>query len=134
MLRQRLVRRRVAQAPWVASNKGSGKLTLSSDLAPNATVDVIEPGQTNGYTCTASFVKKTYPVSAVAGTGGTVSASTGLSGCPNATCSVEHGGSAVLSATPSTGFEFSGWSGCSIGASGTVANVTSAQTCTATSR
>ncbi|MDB4935771.1 MAG: hypothetical protein JWP87_2743 [Labilithrix sp.] len=41
---------------WVASNKGSGKLTLSSDLAPNGTVDVIEPGQTNGYTCTASFV------------------------------------------------------------------------------
>jgi DNA-binding winged helix-turn-helix (wHTH) protein len=41
---------------WAASNKGSGKLTLSSDLAPNGTVDVIEPGQTNGYTCTASFV------------------------------------------------------------------------------
>lgn len=88
-------------------------------------------GATSDTTCTASFVKKTYPVSAVAGTGGTVSASTGLSGCPNATCSVEHGGSAVLSATPSTGFEFSGWSGCSIGASGTVGNVTSAQTCTA---
>ncbi len=41
---------------WTASNQGSGKLTLTSDLAPNGTVDVIEPGQTNGYTCTASFV------------------------------------------------------------------------------
>jgi hypothetical protein len=41
---------------WVASNKGSGHLTLTSDLAPNATVSVIEPGQTNGYTCTASFI------------------------------------------------------------------------------
>jgi hypothetical protein len=41
---------------WAASNKGSGHVTLTSDLAPNATVDVIEPGQTNGYTCTASFI------------------------------------------------------------------------------
>ncbi|MDB5219910.1 MAG: hypothetical protein JWO86_7837 [Myxococcaceae bacterium] len=41
---------------WSANNKGSGHVTLSSDLAPNATVAVIEPGQTNGYTCTASFV------------------------------------------------------------------------------
>lgn len=40
---------------WTASNKGSGSLTLSSDLAPDASVDVIEPGQTNGYTCTAGF-------------------------------------------------------------------------------
>jgi hypothetical protein len=41
---------------WWASNKGSGHVTLSSDLAPNATVSVIEPGQSNGYTCTASFI------------------------------------------------------------------------------
>lgn len=40
---------------WTASNKGTGKVTLSSDLAPNGTVDVIEPGQTNGYSCTAGF-------------------------------------------------------------------------------
>jgi hypothetical protein len=43
-------------AHWVASNSGSGNVTLTSDLAPNGTVDVIQPGQTNGYTCTASFV------------------------------------------------------------------------------
>jgi len=41
---------------WTASNKGSGKVTLTSDLAPNGTVDVSEPGQTNGYTCTGSFI------------------------------------------------------------------------------
>ena len=41
---------------WTASNTGSGKVALTSDLAANGTVDVIEPGQTNGYTCTASFV------------------------------------------------------------------------------
>lgn len=43
-------------AHWTASNTGSGNVTLTSDLAPNATVDVYEPGQTNGYTCTATFV------------------------------------------------------------------------------
>jgi len=41
---------------WTASNKGSGHLTLTSDLAPNGSVSVIEPGQTNGYSCTASFI------------------------------------------------------------------------------
>lgn len=41
---------------WVASNKGSGSLVLTSDLAPNGSVDVYQPGQTNGYTCTASFI------------------------------------------------------------------------------
>ncbi len=41
---------------WAASNKGSGHLTLTSDLAPNGSVSVIEPGQTNGYSCTASFI------------------------------------------------------------------------------
>ena len=43
-------------AHWVASNTGSGNVTLTSDLAPNASVDVYEGGQTNGYTCTATFV------------------------------------------------------------------------------
>lgn len=41
---------------WTASNSGSGKVVLTSDLAANASVDVIEAGQTNGYTCTANFV------------------------------------------------------------------------------
>jgi hypothetical protein len=41
---------------WTASDKGTGKVTLTSDLAPNGSVDVIQPGQTNGYTCTASFI------------------------------------------------------------------------------
>jgi hypothetical protein len=40
---------------WTASDKGSGNVTLASDLAPNDSVDVIQPGSTNGYSCTASF-------------------------------------------------------------------------------
>ena len=40
---------------WTASNNGAGSLTLQSDLPPNDTVEVVEPGQTNGYTCKASF-------------------------------------------------------------------------------
>ncbi len=40
---------------WSSSDKGSGNVTLSSDLPPNDSVDVIQPGQTNGYTCTAGF-------------------------------------------------------------------------------
>lgn len=48
------------QIHWTASDKnkpdkGVGTVTLTADLAPNATVDVTEPGQTNGYTCTAGF-------------------------------------------------------------------------------
>jgi hypothetical protein len=88
-------------------------------------------GPTSDTTCTATFVKKTYLVSAVAGSGGTVAASTGFGGCPNAVCTVEHGGSAVLTATPSSGYDFAGWSGCSISTAGTVGNVTMPQTCTA---
>lgn len=41
---------------WKSSDGGSGSLTLSSPLAPGASVSVIESGQTNGYTCTASFM------------------------------------------------------------------------------
>ena len=40
---------------WTSSDKGSGSVKLAKDLAPNDTIDVIEPGQTNGYTCNASF-------------------------------------------------------------------------------
>jgi hypothetical protein len=40
---------------WSSSDKGSGSLVLTSALAPNASVDVTQSGQTNGYTCTAHF-------------------------------------------------------------------------------
>lgn len=40
---------------WSASNKGSGRVVLAENLAPNASVDVMEPGSTSGYTCTARF-------------------------------------------------------------------------------
>ena len=56
---------------WTSSDKGSGNVTLAADLAPNATIDVIESGQTNGYTCTASFSpgNADYVVASVAWTG-----------------------------------------------------------------
>ena len=41
---------------WTASDKGTGSLTLKTDLAAGGSVDVIVGGQTNGYTCTASFL------------------------------------------------------------------------------
>ncbi len=40
---------------WNASNKDSGNVTLAAALAPTASIDVSEPGQTNGYSCTAEF-------------------------------------------------------------------------------
>ncbi len=40
---------------WNTSTKESGNVTLAAPLAPGASVDVIDPGQTNGYSCTASF-------------------------------------------------------------------------------
>ena len=41
---------------WTASDKGGGSLTLTADLANGGSVDVTQPGQTNGYTCTARFL------------------------------------------------------------------------------
>jgi hypothetical protein len=60
---------------WSASDKGTGSVTLNSDLAPNGSVDVIEPGQTNGYSCTASFTPgpADYAVKSVTHSGGTAS-------------------------------------------------------------
>jgi hypothetical protein len=40
---------------WNTSSKLSGSLALTADLAPGAAAEVIKPGQTNGYTCTAHF-------------------------------------------------------------------------------
>jgi hypothetical protein len=40
---------------WNTSSKLSGSLKLTEDLAPGAAAEVIKPGQTNGYTCTAHF-------------------------------------------------------------------------------
>lgn len=73
-------------------------------------------------TCTASL--QTWPVTASAAQGGT------------ATCnpaSVAHGGSATCTATASTGYQFSAWTGACAGqgATCTLANVTAAQGSTA---
>jgi len=40
---------------WNTNTKESGNVTLASALAPTAAIYVIDPGQTSGYTCTASF-------------------------------------------------------------------------------
>lgn len=40
---------------WSASDKGSAAIKLTADLAAGASIDVIQPGQTSGYTCIAGF-------------------------------------------------------------------------------
>jgi len=40
---------------WDSSDKGHGDVALSANLAAGDSVDVGEPGQTNGYSCTAHF-------------------------------------------------------------------------------
>lgn len=40
---------------WRSSNGMSGNVTLNADLAPGESVDVYQPGHTNGYSCTAGF-------------------------------------------------------------------------------
>ena len=75
-------------------------------------------------TCTANFVVNTYALSLTAGTGGTVSGGGTYNG----------GSSATITATPSSGYLFSSWSG-STGCSGTashVITVNSSIACTAT--
>lgn len=83
--------------------------------------------------CTANFEKLTFPVSALATAGGTVSASSGGGRCPGATCTVSFGDGATLEAVPATGYTFVGWADCS-SASATLVlpSVHAATTCTAT--
>ena len=73
---------------------------------------------------TANFRLKTYPVAAAANpvAGGTVTCT------PNP---VSHGGSSTCTATPNTGYVFSGFSGACTGASCELSNVTAAQSVTA---
>ncbi len=76
-------------------------------------------------TVTATFTQNTYPISVnVTPTAG------GSASCtPNP---VAHGGNSSCSATPATGYTFSGWSGDCTGANCALANVDSAKTVTAT--
>ncbi len=90
----------------------------------------------------AIFQRQTVPTYAVNGVaspaaGGTVAAASDSTGanCSGSSCSVTSGGAVTLTATASAGYAFTGWSGgsCS-GATNpcTVANVTAAETDTAT--
>jgi hypothetical protein len=83
--------------------------------------------------CTANFERLSYVVAATAGAGGSVSGRVDDSSCANARCTVEHGGSATFTATPTSGYSFSGWSDCMTSAqpSLTLSNVTGARTCRA---
>jgi len=85
-------------------------------------------------TCRATFTRVRVSVSAVAGDGGSVSASTGGDACAGARCTVDFGSSVMLSATPATGFQFGGWSDCttSSNTSITLNDVTQNRTCRAT--
>lgn len=40
---------------WRSSTGKSGTVQLTADLAPGQSIDVIQPGSTNAYTCTAGF-------------------------------------------------------------------------------
>jgi hypothetical protein len=83
--------------------------------------------------CTANFQKLTYPVTALGSTGGTAAASQGSIPCAGGVCQVPYGESATLTALPSDGYDFAGWTGgCSGGASTTVSNVRAAVSCSAT--
>lgn len=88
---------------------------------------------TSNQTCRATFARLRFTVAGVAGTGGSVAASTDGRSCVNARCTVDHGASVSLTATADTGAAFLGWSGCSDSSEPTLtlASVTSNQTCTA---
>jgi hypothetical protein len=79
-------------------------------------------------TCTANFSRQSYAVTgrATPAEGGTVS-------CGDRPCVVEHGASQSLTAMPSAGYNFDGWSGCSTARDATItlSNISAAQTCTA---
>ena len=100
-----------------------------SSLLGGATLPVL--GATADTTCTAHFKRLSYVVTALAGTGGSVAASTAAGSCPGAMCAVDYGDSAVLSATPSVGYTFSDWGTCGSGSPLTLANVRMTQSCTA---
>ena len=87
-------------------------------------------------TCRASFSRIQLTVTALAGSGGTVTASTGGATCMNARCSIDYGATVTVEATAAAGAEFTGWSGCSTSTMRTLQlpNVMSSQTCTANFR
>jgi hypothetical protein len=91
---------------------------------------------TGDATCRAAFSRIQLTVSAIAGSGGSVSASTGGAQCMNARCSIDYGADVALTATAQAGVEFVNWSGCSTSSERiiTLNDVMSSQTCTANFR
>lgn len=79
-------------------------------------------------TCQANFERLTFVVQGVAGPGGTVAGAIGAAECPNASCVVVFGGSASFTATPNTGFNVAGFTGCAPTANPRIASVSGVMT------
>lgn len=81
--------------------------------------------------CLARMERMRFVVSASAGEGGSVSASSGGVPCPGASCGVDYGGSVSLLAIPSSGYAFTGWSCGGTASERVISNVSESQSCSA---
>ena len=86
---------------WTISGGTSGtdyKITSGSTTSTSITIQPLTNGKT--IVATASFTKKNYTVTMQATTGGSAKADS---------TSVAYGGTTTITATPSTGYQFTGW-------------------------
>jgi hypothetical protein len=103
---------------------------------PSNAAQAVVANVTGAVNCVANFALRSFRVAAVASTGGNITNATTTSGtCSGAACTVNYGGSATFTAATTSGYDFSGWTGCTASATNplqaTVANVTGAVTCSA---
>ncbi len=104
-------------AGWTVT---TGTATIANSSSATTTVKL-----TSGdATISAAFSSVTYSLDVVAGTGGAITAPVYLP------AKVAHGAATTITATPATGYKFSGWTYTTTGASGSViiANTTAAST------
>jgi IPT/TIG domain/Divergent InlB B-repeat domain len=121
-----------------AANAGFGFSSWSGDCAGQTDSTCTLDDVSSDEHATAAFVA-TFTVggSANPSTGGSVSANSSGQGasCSGSSCTVQSGGEVTLTATPSSGLGFIGWSGACAGQSGstcTLDDVTSDENATAT--
>ena len=105
-----------------------------SDCVTSAERDITLTGVMTAQTCRATFTRIQLSVTATTTDGGSISATSSSGSCANYRCSVEFGGTVMLTATPVDGFRFVGWDGCSnaTGAALTLSGIMSNATCNAT--
>lgn len=133
----------LVDVPWLSVTPNTGTTVPSATSSVTATLDSggMAAGTYNANLCIASddpvtplvVVPVTMTVTTPVAYPITVNVTPAAGG--NASCTpnpVTHGGSSTCSATPATGYTFSGWSGACTGLSCTLGNVTAAQTVTAT--